>query len=121
MNEEGSKLLESLMGALGDNPSEAIGQMLSALSDKTSENMGEKPADLPQKEEKGGFDPSLLLKLQGIMGNFGQTDERSTLLQALRPFLSEEKRPQLDRAIKLLQLSQLAKTAQDLNLFNHLL
>ena len=33
MNEEGNKLLESLMGALGDNPSEAIGQMLSALSD----------------------------------------------------------------------------------------
>lgn len=120
MNEEGNKLLESLMGALGDNPSEAIGQMLSALSDSTADNK-EEEVETNQKGEGGGFDPSMLLKLQGVIGNAGQTDERSTLLQALRPFLSEEKRPQIDRAIKLLQLSQLAKTAQDLNLFNHLL
>lgn len=120
MGEEGNKLLESLMGALGENPSETLGQMLSAFSGEQAENKEEDGTE-KKTEGGGGFDPSLLLKLQGLMGNQHQADERSALLLAIRPFLSEERRPQVDQAVKLLKLSQLAKTAQEFDLFKNLL
>ncbi len=119
MNEDASKLLENLMGALGDNPAETIGQMLSSLPANAEEKEDEKEGNA--QKEGSGFDPSLLFKLQGLMGNQNQQDERSALLLALRPFLSEERRPQVDQAIKMLRLSQLAKTAQELELFKNLL
>lgn len=119
MNEDANKLLENLMGALGDNPAESIGQMLSSLP-VTSES-DDKEHNEGTQEKGSGLDPSILFKLQGLMGNQNQSDERSALLLALRPFLSEERRPQVDQAIKMLRLSQLAKTAQELELFKNLL
>jgi len=119
MNEDANKLLENLMGALGDNPAETIGQMLSSIPANGEEKEDEK--EDRTKETGSGFDPSILFKLQGLMGNQNQHDDRSALLLALRPFLSEERRPQVDQAIKMLRLSQLAKTAQELELFKNLL
>ena len=123
MSDDGSKLLESLMGSLGDNPAETIGQMLFALN--TSQKNGEEtkkeseePAMLP-----GGLDMESLLKMQKLMSAViknGQ-DDRDKLLCALKPFLSEERRPQVDRAIQFLKLSQMAKTAQEMDLFGKLL
>lgn len=140
MNEEGSQLLDSLMQMLGDNPSEAVGQMLAALTQGGDEKTAvEKEAASPMTVEtsktddaitsepkgnaSGGLDPAMLLKMQSLMTqlNSGETDERSALLTAIRPFLSEEHRPQIDRAIKLLKLTRLAQTAQEMNLFNGLL
>lgn len=140
MNEEGSQLLDSLMQMLGDNPSEAVGQMLAALTQSGDEKAAEgTKAVSPATEEasktdepltaepkgnaSGGLDPAMLLKMQSLMTqlNSGETDERSALLTAIRPFLSEEHRPQIDRAIKLLKLTRLAQTAQEMNLFNGLL
>ncbi len=119
MSEENNKLLENIMGALGENPSETLSQMLSALSGKTDEQ----PADHQEEDGFGGIDFELLMKMQTLMSQLGQDkqDERSALLSAIRPFLSEERRPQIDQAMKLLKLSQLAKTAQDMNLFKNLL
>ena len=122
MNEEGNKILENIMSALGDNPSETLSRMLSSLSEnqddeKEGENGEENSFDF------GGIDLDMLMKLQGLMGAFTSTenDERSNLLYALRPFLSEERRPQVDRAVKLLKLSSLAKTAQDMDFLKNLL
>jgi len=112
--------LENRMGVFGDNPSETLGQMLSAFSGEQTEKKEDDGGET-KVGGGGGFDPSLLLKLQGLMGNQQQADERSTLLLAIRPFLSEERRPQVDQAVKLLKLSQLAKTAQELELFKNLL
>ncbi len=140
MNEEGSQLLESLMHMLGENPSEKVGQMLSALTQNSTAaspqsddaeaaedvrprpvtETGSKPTD---DNMTGGFDPAMLLKLQRLMGQLDsrEADERSALLTAIRPFLSEERRPQIDRAIKLLKLTRLARVAQEMDLFNGLL
>ncbi len=122
MSEEGSKLLENLMNALGDNPSETIVQMLSALSASPEKQENDVHQEKEQAEVSG-IDLDMLMKLQGLMGSFAnsENDERSTLLYALRPFLSEERRPQIDRAIKLLKLSSLAKTAQEMDILKNLL
>lgn len=130
MSDDGSKLLASLMGALGDNPEEKIGQLLSALSTSddesvTEENEKEKNEEKDEKQEQdnGGFDLSMLMKIQSLMGlmSGGEEDERSTLLCALKPFLSDERKPDIDRVIKLLKLSKLAQTAQEMDLFKNLL
>ena len=120
MSEGSNKLLETLMGALGDHPSETISQLLSSLGGASSENHAESEE---AQQESGGIDLDMIFKIQGLMGqlNQGGHDERSALLSAIRPFLSEERRPQIDQAIKLLKLSQLAKTAQEMDLFKGLL
>ena len=124
MSEDSTKLVDNLMAMLGDNPSETIGQMLSALSDSTKKEDENDTLEENKETDSGfGFDPSMLIKLQGLMGQLNNTeqDNRSALLAAIKPFLSEEKQPKVDQAIKLLKLSKIAKTAQDLDLFKGLL
>ncbi|MBR5236225.1 MAG: hypothetical protein IKW06_02475 [Clostridia bacterium] len=122
MAEDGSKLLENIMGMLGDNPTEKLGEMLSALTENNSEEKKEEPKT-ETHDTIGTFDPAMLLKLQSLMGqlNNQNKDERSALLYAIKPFLSEERRPQIDQMIKFLRLSSLAKTAQEMDLFKELL
>ncbi|MBE7009957.1 MAG: hypothetical protein E7418_00525 [Ruminococcaceae bacterium] len=116
MSEETNKLLESLMGALGDAPGDAHSD---SLSSDEAEEMAE--AKEEEAEEGANFNPAMLLQLQGLISGQNQSDERSALLLALRPFLSEERRPQVDKAVKMLKLSQLAQTAKDLDLLKNLL
>lgn len=52
----------------------------------------------------GAFDFSSLLKLQGLMGAFGQNDKNTDLLLALKPHLNDEKKKKVDKAIKLMRL-----------------
>ncbi len=47
------------------------------------------------------IDPAAIMKL---MSGLSQNDENCELLLALRPLLSEEKRPKVDKAVKLLRL-----------------
>ncbi len=124
MNDDSNKLLENLMGILGDNPSEKLGQILSGLSGNTQKAQEEtNDSDSSQPETNNGFDPTMLIKMQSLMGQLNQqdTDERCALLAAIRPFLNAERQPQVDQAIKLLKLTKLAKTAQDMDLFKGLL
>lgn len=123
MGEDSTKLVDNLMAMLGENPSETIGQMLSALSDSTQKNEHRPSEEDKETDNDLSFDPTILIKLQGLMGqlNSGEEDNRSTLLTAIKPFLSDDKKPKVDQAIKLLKLSKIAKTAQDLDLFKGLL
>ena len=126
MNDDTGKLLEGLLGALGDNPAEKLGQILSSVSNEpeteAEENGGEE-AQPESNTEGGGLDFEMLMKIQGIMSllSGGEDDERSTLLCALKPFLSQERHQDVDRAVKLLKLSQLAKVAKEMDLFKNLL
>lgn len=47
------------------------------------------------------IDPAAIMKL---MSGLSQNDKNCELLLALRPLLSEEKRPKVDKAVKLLRL-----------------
>lgn len=122
MSDDSNQIIENLMGALGDNPTETIGKLMSALSQSEGDD---KSGEEKKNEESGGLgiDLDMMMKLSGLMSQLSgdNQDERSALLFALKPFLSEERRPQIDRAVKLLKLSSLAKTAQELDLFKNLL
>lgn len=122
MSDDGNQIIENLMSALGDNPTETIGKFMSVLTQSEGDD---KSGEEEKNEENGGLgiDLDMMMKLSGLMSQLSgdNQDERSALLFALKPFLSEERRPQIDRAVKLLKLSSLAKTAQELDLFKNLL
>ena len=112
------------MGILGDNPSEKLGQILSGLSGNVQETESEENVlEEVHSETSSSFDPAMLLKMQSLMGQLilKDSDERCALLTAIRPFLNAERQPQVDQAIKLIKLTKLAKTAQDMDLFKGLL
>lgn len=58
------------------------------------------------------LDPQLIQKALSLYTTYNSGDEqRQALLAALRPFLKEERRGQLDRAIELTRFSRLARIA----------
>lgn len=72
---------------------------------------GEDGPKRPQQSEPGDFsiDPDMIKKLSGLM-NSGSSDKQ-TLLQAMRPYLSEKRRRKMDKAIKLARLASFAELA----------
>ncbi|MBR6647205.1 MAG: hypothetical protein IKL09_06800, partial [Clostridia bacterium] len=73
-------------------------------------------------EKNSSLDISMLLKLNQMMSGIKQTedDDRSRLLSAIRPFLSEDKRDTVDSAIRILKLFSILKLAKELDLFKDL-
>ena len=109
MAEDNGALLESLLGMLGDNPEEKIAQALSGLTDGTKKE--------PEQENAAGPDLESLLSVGSLLSGLNENDDRACLLNALKPFLSEEKRPRVDSAVKLLRLVKVAEAAGKTDLF----
>ena len=62
--------------------------------------------------EDGGFDPGMLGRLQGLMGSLsGQNDGKAGLFKALAPYLREERRAKLEKALRLAKAAKLAGAA----------
>ena len=115
MDDEKSKLIETLTEAISSNPqAEAVFNAL--VPDETEEESQNKNEE---KKSDSPFDVSMLLKMQGMMNalNGAGDDDRSRLLMAIKPFLSEDRRPRVDSAIKLLKIASLLKLAGELDLF----
>ena len=87
-------------------------------------------------------DPDIMKKVSGVLQNLGggeenqsassaapapafpanlaslaPTDDRTRLLLALKPFLSEKRAPYMDSAINILKLVSIGKIGKDLKLF----
>lgn len=116
MEDEKSKLIDTLAEAISSNPqAEAI---FNTLVPDEPEEKNESQNSLPPKENNS-LDVSTLLKMQGMMSALKSSgdDNRSKLLMAIKPFLSEERRPHVDSAIKLLKIASLLRLAGELDLF----
>ena len=59
-----------------------------------------------------------LMKLMPMLGSLKQEDDTTRLLDAMRPFLSEERRQKLDRAKRLIKVMKLMPLLKDLPLFD---
>lgn len=60
----------------------------------------------------GGLDPALLQTAMQLFSAYGaQDDRRTALLSALRPFLKEERREKMDKAIQIAKLSRVIRVA----------
>lgn len=83
----------------------------------------EKASPPPQKEPQNpgfSFDPALLSTLSRAMAALREPDRNIQLLQALRPFLEEERQRKVDEAVKLLHLMRLAPLLQESGILNRL-
>ncbi len=94
------------MGAILSDPEsvqqlQELAQMLQQESDET--HHAPKP-DSSETEEGGGFDMSMLLRVQELMGAMQQNDADAQLLLALRPHLKTPRQKKLDQAVKLMKL-----------------
>ena len=66
-------------------------------------------------------DLSMLTKMQGLFSPLGGSDDdRTHLLLALKPFLSNQRKHHIDRAIQLLKLSKLAEAAKGMDILKDL-
>ncbi len=88
-----------------------IQAMASALFGKDEEASDQQPKEETKELEGGlslpeGFDPLKLMNIFSALKN-DKTDERATLLLALRPHLSAERQERVDKAVKLLKLASL--------------
>jgi len=115
MAEDNSELLNTLKGMLGENPEQKIAQALATLGIG-----GEGEEQAPKTEEKPQMDVDALLKLGNLFSSANGEDERAQLLGALKPFLSEDKRPKVDNAMKLLKLVKMAEMANKSDLLKNL-
>ncbi len=83
----------------------------------------EPPSPAPQRAAGGdlleglsALDPKLLSAAAGLFAQYqnGNDDRRVALLNALRPFVREERYAKLDKAIQIARLSRLIRSALDL-------
>lgn len=107
-----------------------IGSILSSLSAEDMEsikNIAE--GFFGSKAESGkaegtppfpSFDFSSLSKIISLMSlfSFQEKDPRCDLLYALKPLLSEDKRPKVDQAVKMLQLMAILPKLKEMNILN---
>ena len=93
-----------------------------ALSDPDIMNkVQEVISSLNNKEEKnednsGQPAPQIPLNLLSSVGNM-VNDDRTRLLMAIKPFLSEKRAPYMDSALTILKFASMGKLGKDLKLF----
>lgn len=113
---ENDNLLESLMGMLGDNPQEKISQILGGLSS----SQGNSPSKEAETDTAANIDLTSLLKLQSALSPGGSDDDNTRLLSAIKPFLNDKRKPQVDQLLKLLKLANAAQKAGGMDLLKNL-
>ncbi|MCD7829605.1 MAG: hypothetical protein LUG58_04125 [Clostridiales bacterium] len=86
----------------GDAPAEASAQPDSAPSAE-----GESPLNLLQT-----LDPAMVQRLMALYREYTKGgDEKTALLQAMRPFLREERQQRLDKAVRIARFSRVIRSA----------
>ena len=98
--------------------------------------------DLEQEISKALSDPDIMNKVQGVLSSLnnkeesepesnipaispnmlsalsgGINDDRTRLLMAIKPFLSEKRAPYMDSALTILKFASIGKLGKDLKLF----
>lgn len=70
------------------------------------------PEAEPGEDLLGGIDPQMLDLGMRLLGEYQRQDEKgAALIQALRPFLREERQAKLDKAVRIAKLSRVARVA----------
>ena len=110
-NPEAMSKISSIIGALGG------GDQAPPAAQSTSQPMQSAPQPMQQAASQA---PAAQPGLQGL-GNLNlpdlSGDNRTRLLMAVKPFLSEKRAPYVDGAVALLRMMQLGKLGKDMKLF----
>ena len=91
----------------------SLAQSLGASSDQSEVS----PAESPSPSCDAGFqlDPRLLTGIASLLSQYNSNDDtRVALLQALKPFVKEQRYAKLDKAIQITKLSHIVRMALEL-------
>lgn len=113
--------LEEKLNAILSDP-QAMGQILSAakaLSGAQEEDASSFSADDPSNEEAvdplsalNQLDPRLIQAGMRLLSEYTAGDDRKTaLLEALKPFLRQERQAKVDQAVRIARLARVIRTA----------
>ncbi len=108
--------LQNLLMGLSQNPSQQnqIQNLLAGLS-KNNAQQSSPMSDLSSL--MGGDSLSMITKLAPILGSLRKEDDTTRLLNAIRPFLSIERRKKLDEAEKMMKMMRLLPYFKDFSPF----
>ena len=109
-----AELEETLNHILGDE--NAMGQIMALAQSLSGGQHTEEPVQTGEPSDLnsmlGGLDPALLrLGTELLQSTQGQNQRTAALAQALKPFVREERRGRLDRAVQIAGAVRLAETA----------
>lgn len=110
-------LSEKLNGILSDP--EAMKEIAGLAAQLGVEPSGLHKAPEPEPKKTDSADAlSMMSGLMPLMGSLRQEDDTTRLLDAIRPFLSEERQLKLDKAKKMLRMMKLMPMLRELNIFD---
>ena len=86
---------------------------------KVSNVLSSLGADGEAGSEEGSAKQSQENGIANVLGSLGGAvnDDRTRLLMALKPFLSQKRAPYMDSAVTMLKLASMGKIGKDLKLF----
>ena len=116
---ENDNLLEGLLSALGDNPQEKISEILGSLTQKNDISLPVASSQA-QAEPEPSIDMGSLLKIGSALSSGGTEDDNTRLLSAIKPFLNDKRKPQVDSLLKLLKLANVAQKAGGMDILKNL-
>lgn len=103
---------------------EAMGQIMALANSISGQQAEQSPSEQESRAEREepeagnpfdlfrDLDPGMIPKLLSLYGEYTRSnDEKTALLQALRPFLREERQQKLDRAVQIARLSRVIRLA----------
>lgn len=111
----GTEDIQNIISSLSDEDIEGLKNMAEGLFGSNTDS--EKKQNTSPLQ---GFDLSSFSKIASIMSLFSspKNDPRCELLYALRPLISEEKRPKVDQAVKMLQIMAILPKLKEMNILN---
>ena len=93
--------LQAQLGAIMNDP--AMMEKLMTMAQNLSAT-----SPPPEPEQQMPFDPAMLQKISGLMGQTGIDPNQKGLLSALRPYLSGYRIDKLEKAMRAAKLARLA-------------
>lgn len=105
-----SDMLDTLKGLLGDNADEKLDGIMKIINpDSDASPQGETPP--PHNSDNQEISPEMLMLLKSAMSKMknGGDDDRTRLLNSLKPYMSDDRKATIDSAIRMLSLSQLGE------------
>lgn len=108
--------LSEKLGSILSDPS-AMKEIAQLASQLGVESPGTQKEPDPPKNDSADM-MSMMSGLMPLMGSLNREDDTTRLLDAIRPFLSEERREKLDKAKKMLRMMKLLPLIREMNLFD---
>lgn len=107
--------IESIISSLSEDDINNLKNMADSLFGSDTQNESNRNAP-----SFSGFDFSSVSKIASLMSLFStpKKDPRCELLYALKPLISEDKRPKIDQAVKMLQIMAILPKLKEMNILN---